>query len=108
MEPHGYEVRVSPRDLRTNQPNISIRMRKQTQLLLLVWQQSTMPSLKPIDRMYVFGQRGSLKTLSGHEQPVVTITPQDVQQGSAKLAHPSFVRFNGVKASLANTGYRPE
>ena len=45
----------------------------------------------------MLGQRGSLKTFLP-SQGQQTITPQDVQQGSAKLAHPSFVRFNGVKA----------
>ncbi|MYM61137.1 hypothetical protein GTG28_18060 [Vibrio sp. OCN044] len=97
MEPHGYEVRVSPKF--AYKPTEHLNQNEETDSAFIARLAAKHDAIaKPIDRMYVFGQRGSLKTLSGNEQPVVTITPQDVQQGSAKLAHPSFVRFNGVKA----------
>lgn len=105
MEPHGYEVRVSTE--LANKPTDHLNQNEETDSAFIARIASKYDAIaKPIDHMYVFGKRGSLSTLSGNTQHTVTISPQDVQKGTAKIAHPSNVRFKGIKAEwqTAETG----
>ncbi|UJX32991.1 contractile injection system protein, VgrG/Pvc8 family [Vibrio parahaemolyticus] len=97
MEPHGYEVRVSPE--LASKPTDHLNQNEETDSAFIARLASKHDAIaKPIDHMYVFGKRGSLSTLSGNAQRSVTINLQDVQKGTAKIAHPSNVRFKGIKA----------
>ncbi|MBJ2148252.1 hypothetical protein JC606_17990 [Vibrio sp. IB15] len=102
MEPHGYDVRVSPElaCLLTGHLN----QNEETDSAFITRLATMYDAIaKPIDRMYVFGKRGSLKTLAGNVQRSIIISAQDVQKGSAKIAHPSNIRFKGIKAEWQTT-----
>ncbi|PMK93202.1 hypothetical protein BCT90_04190 [Vibrio lentus] len=102
MEPHGYEVRVTPE--LASKPTDHLNQNEETDSAFIARLASKHDAIaKPINHMYVFGKRGSLSALSGSAQQSVTVNLQDVQSGTAKIAHPSNVRFSGIKAEWQTT-----
>lgn len=102
MEPHGYEVRVSPE--LASKPTDHLNQNEETDSAFIERLASKHDAItKPINNMYVFGKRGSVSALSGNPQRSVTINLKDVQSGTAKIAHPSNVRFSGIKAEWQTT-----
>lgn len=96
MQAHGYEVRVD--EALDALPTDHLNQNEETDRAFINRLASKFDAIaKPVDRLFVFGKRGNLSTLSGNPKQPITITPADVKKGSLKISHPSNVRYSGVK-----------
>lgn len=109
MSPHGYTVRVDPElaEVKTEHLNQS----EETDSAFITRLAKRYDAIaKPINNLFVFGRKGSVNKLSGSNRPTVSITRKDLKRGTARLQHPTHIKFKGAKASyrVTETGKNAE
>lgn len=102
MEPHGYEVRVDKglADLPTQHLNQS----EETDKAFLSRVAKDFDAVaKPVNNLFIFGKKGSVKALSGSPRGRIIIKPGDIVKQTGEINFPSAEVYKGVKAKWRET-----
>ncbi len=102
MQPHGYTVRVDPELANLATPHLNQNEETDAAFIRRIAKKFDAVA-KPVNRLYIFGKKGNITTLSGGEKRSVSITPKTLLKDTGKIQHPSNVRKKGVKASYRET-----
>ena len=102
MEPHGYQVRVDSElaDLPTQHLN---QAEETDKAFLSRVAQDFDAVAKPINNLFIFGKKGSVKALSGSPRGKIIIKPIDIEPGTGEINYPSAEVYKGVKAKWRET-----
>lgn len=100
MVKHGYEVRVDPEFASIVTPHMN-QTEETDRAFISRLAKKYRAIAKPVNGLYVFGAKGSLKTLSGGAKKKAIITPEMIKKGTAKIEFPSNNRYKGAKATFA-------
>ncbi len=102
MIPHGYSVRVD-KDL-ADLPTSHLNQSEETDKAFLSRIAKDFDAVaKPINNLFIFGKRGSVKALSGSPRSRIIIKPGDIVKPTGEINFPSAEVYKGVKAKWRET-----
>ncbi|NGZ18013.1 hypothetical protein G6Z94_11750 [Vibrio aestuarianus] len=102
MERHGYAVRVD-KDL-ANLPTAHLNQSEETDKAFLSRVAKDYDAVaKPINNLFIFGKKGSVKALSGSPRGRITIKPIDIVKPTGEINFPSAEVYKGVKVKWRET-----
>lgn len=103
MKPHGYIVKVDPDLAGVKTDHLNQNEETDKAFLSRIAKQYDAVA-KPMNEMYVFGKKGSLKKLSGNgDKTPVSISPKDLIKPTGKIDYPTNIKYKGAKASWRNS-----
>ena len=102
MEPHGYSVRVD-KDL-ANLATPHFNQSEETDKAFLSRVAKDYDAVaKPINNLFIFGKKGSVKALSGSPRGRIIIKPIDIVKSTGEINFPSAEVYKGVKVKWRET-----
>ncbi|WP_017817533.1 hypothetical protein [Vibrio harveyi] len=109
MLPHGYEVRIAPNLASRKTEHLNQNEETDKQFISRLADKHDAVA-KPIDDLFVFGQKGNINALSGKKKKPVIISKVELTKKTGKVDYPSNNRYKGAKASwrVAETGANGE